>query len=107
MKYKIFIDLKFKKDFKSVYDYISHKLKVKNAANDLRICMKNCILNIGTISETYAQLDNLKVSNKPLRFCIYKNFYILFSVSDKNVYVYNFVYSKSEKYKNKYRVNES
>ncbi len=102
MKYKIFIDAEFKEDFNNTYDYIKYKLKAKNAASNLRNSMQKCIMNLGTIPESYPQLDNLRVANYPLRFCACENFYILFTVVNKNVNIYNFVYSKSEKYKNKY-----
>lgn len=99
MTYKIFIHPEFKKDFNNAYNYISCKLKAKKAATNLRKSMQKCILNLCTIPESYPQLDNYEVENWPLRFCTCENFYILFTVACKNVNIYNFVYSRSEKYR--------
>lgn len=99
MKYDVVIDSNFKTSFNEAYTYISEKLKAKKAAKSLRKKMKECIINLGTIPEAYPQLDNLKVGKYHLRFCSCKNFMISFVVVDKKVYVYNFFYSKSEKYR--------
>lgn len=99
MNYEIIIDPEFKSSFNEAYVYISQKLKAKKAAKNLRNAMRECIKNLSTIPEAYPQLDNLKVKNYPLRFCNCKNFTISFAVVDKKVYVYNFFYSKSEKYR--------
>ena len=107
MKYKIFIYPEFKEDFNNAYDYINHKFKAKKASSNLRKSMQKCILNLGTIPESYLQLDDFEVANFPLRFCVCENFYILFTVVNKKVNIYNFVYSRSEKFRSKYISDES
>lgn len=103
MKYNIFIDTEFKESFNNAYIYIRHKLRANTAAKKLEKSMHKCILNLGTIPKAYPRLNNLKHNNQPLRFCPCDNYLIIFTVVGKNVYVLNFVYSKSEKYKLKYK----
>lgn len=107
MKYKILFDTEFKESFNNAYNYIRQKLKAKKAAKKLEKSMHKCILNLGTIPDAYPKLNNLKHKNHSLRFCLCDNYLIIFTVVDKNVYVLNFVYSKSEKYKLKYKEYES
>ena len=88
MEYKLKFTDKCLDDIEEVCQYIEEKLKAKNAANKLRMKIKDSVKSLSTSPEMYAKTEKLDKVKRIYRKIPIDNYVLLYTVDKNNKIVY-------------------
>lgn len=88
MEYKVKFTEKCLEDIEDVCLYINEKLKAENAANKLRIKIKDSVKGLSTSPEMYSKTEKLDRVKRVYRKIPIDNYVLLYTVDKENKIVY-------------------
>jgi len=88
MEYKVKFTEKCLEDIEDACLYINEKLKAENAANKLRIKIKDSVKGLSTSPEMYSKTEKLDRVKRVYRKIPIDNYVLLYTVDKENKIVY-------------------
>ena len=88
MEYKVKFTEKCLEDIDEACNYIEERLKAKNAANRLRIKIKDSVKGLFEFPEMYAKIEKIDREKRIYRKIPIDNYVLLYTVDEENKTVY-------------------
>ena len=88
MEYKVKFTEKCLEDIEEACQYIEEKLKAENAANKLRLKIKDSIKGLSTSPEMHMKIEKFDKVKREYRKIVVDNYALLYTIDKENKIVY-------------------